>query len=408
MTRLPPVSWLTDPATVAVMDALEAAGGEGCARFVGGCVRNTLMGRAADDIDIATRLRPDAVVAALETAGLKAIPTGVEHGTVTGVAQRRPFEITTLRRDVSTDGRRATVAFTDDWVADAARRDFRLNAIYADRDGQVFDPTGGGVEDAEFGRIVFVGDAEQRIQEDYLRILRFFRFQAWYGREDAADGAALAACARLKHGIRQLSAERITKELLKLLAAPDPRPALRLARRAGVTDEVLLGEMNRRRWANLVALMDGQVDALLRLKAVTPDEPGALDHSLSRLRLSNAELDRLHAAADETWPVSLDMGAREARATLYRIGRQAFEDRVWLRWAEAPDRPEAARALLAIAGTWERPRFPLGGKEALAAGLSGPAVGKALAAVEDWWVAQDFPAGGLTEKLAEAAQEPGA
>jgi poly(A) polymerase len=404
MTRLPPASWLTDPATTAVMDALEAAGGKDCARFVGGCVRNTLMDRQVDDIDIATRLDPDAVVAGLKAAGLKSVPTGIEHGTVTAISQRRPFEITTLRRDVSTDGRRATVAFTSDWKEDAERRDFRLNALYADREGNVFDPVGGGIDDAEFGRIVFVGDPEQRIREDYLRILRFFRFHAWYGREEA-DGEALLACGKLKEGIARLSAERITKELLKMLAAPDPRGALRLARRVGVIDEVVLGKVNRPRWGSLISLMGDLIDPLLRLKAVTPDDPEDLARALSRLRLSNAELGRLKAAIDETWPVSLDMGAREARATLYRIGRQAFGDRVWLRWAEQPNRPEAARALLAIAGAWERPKFPLGGREAQSVGLSGPAVGQVLKAVEDWWAAEDFPTGGALEKLAELASE---
>src|SRR5438270_4782423 len=173
--------WMTAPETAAVMDALEAAGGPSCARFVGGCVRNALMGRDVSDIDIATRLTPDQTTAALQAAGLKAVPTGVEHGTVTAVSGGKPFEITTLRRDVATDGRHALVAFTDDWGEDAARRDFTLNALYAQRDGTLFDPTGHGAADARAGRIVFVGEAEERVREDYLRILRFFRFFAWYG-----------------------------------------------------------------------------------------------------------------------------------------------------------------------------------------------------------------------------------
>lgn len=402
MTRLPPQSWLSDAATVAVMDALEAEGGEDCARFVGGCVRNTLMGLEADDVDIATRLEPERVVKALKAAGLKSVPTGIEHGTVTAVSGGKPYEITTLRRDVSTDGRRATVAFTDDWKEDAERRDFRLNALYADREGNVYDPVGGGVDDAEFGRIVFVGEPEQRIREDYLRILRFFRFYGWYGR-GGADGPGLAACGRLKEGIAGLSAERITKELMKLLAAPDPRPALRLARRAGVTDEILPGQMNRPRFVSLIALED-EVDPLLRLSAVLPDTPEGLAEGTARLRLSNAEQARLSAAIDTSVHVSLDMTPREARAALYRIGRQAFTDRVRLRWAEWPDRSKAARDLLRLAGTWQAPKFPLGGKEAMAAGLDGPAVGKALRAVEDWWVAEDFPAGGALEKLRELAE----
>ena len=177
--------WMKTPQVVAVMDALEARGFTGCARFVGGCVRNSLLNRPIEDIDIATTLTPDQVTEALQEAGIRAVPTGVEHGTITAVADSQPFEITTLRRDVSTDGRRAVVAFTQDWTEDAQRRDFTLNAVYADRDGTLFDPTGRGIEDGKAGRIVFVGDAMTRIREDYLRILRFFRFQAWYGKGDA-------------------------------------------------------------------------------------------------------------------------------------------------------------------------------------------------------------------------------
>ena len=177
--------WMTAPATKAVIAALEAAGGAGCARFVGGCVRNALIRRPIVDIDIATTLTPDAVTKALTDAGLKAVPTGIEHGTITAVASGKPFEVTTLRRDVETDGRRAVVAFTTDWAEDAQRRDFRLNALYVDPTGKLYDPTGGGLADARAGRIVFVGDAETRIREDALRILRFFRFQAWYGQRRA-------------------------------------------------------------------------------------------------------------------------------------------------------------------------------------------------------------------------------
>src|SRR5690606_24771193 len=201
--------WLDAAATRRVMAALEAAGGPGCARFVGGCVRNALIGQPVDDVDIATTLRPEQTEQAIRAAGLKAVPTGVAHGTVTAIAERRPFEITTLRRDVSTDGRNATVAFTDDWAEDAARRDFRLNALYADADGRVFDPTGHGVEDARAGRIVFVGEPETRIREDFLRVLRFFRFHAWYGKGEP-DAAGLAACRALASGMSRLSAERVS------------------------------------------------------------------------------------------------------------------------------------------------------------------------------------------------------
>ena len=187
--------WMKAAETRAVMAALEVAGGADCARFVGGCVRNAVIGRPVADIDIATTLTPDRVTAALKAAGLKAVPTGVEFGTVTAVSGGKPFEITTLRRDVETDGRHAVVAYTDDWAQDAARRDFRLNALYADAEGRLFDPTGEGEADARAGRIVFVGDPETRIREDGLRILRFFRFLAWYGQGEP-DADALAACER--------------------------------------------------------------------------------------------------------------------------------------------------------------------------------------------------------------------
>jgi len=401
MTRLPPADWITAPATTAVLDALEAEGGSGCARFVGGCVRNALMGVPVEDVDIATTLTPDRVTRAIEAAGLRAVPTGVEHGTVTAISRRTPFEITTLRRDVETDGRRAVIAFTDDWAEDAGRRDFRLNALYADREGEVFDPVGGGVDDALFGRIVFVGDPEARIREDYLRILRYFRFFAWYGREQA-DGPALEACARLKNGIARLSAERIAKELLKLLAAPDPRRTTRLMFRTGVMPEILPRPLNRFRYA---AMVDIDSDPELRLSAFLPDNPEAVAAVAERLRLSNAQRDRLVMAAEAEPPVGLDMTPREARAAIYRIGARAFDDRVKRAWAAQPDRPEAARALLQIAGAWTPPKFPLGGAEAMAAGLEGPAVGKALKAVEDWWVAEDFPAGGALERLHAIAAE---
>jgi poly(A) polymerase len=224
---------MTRPATVAVMQALEAKGGSGSARFVGGSVRNTILKKPVDDVDIATTLTPDAVTEALDAAGLRSVPTGVDHGTVTAISEGLPFEITTLRRDVATDGRRAVVAFTQSWEEDAQRRDFRLNALYADRSGAIFDPTGQGLADARAGKIVFVGDPMTRIREDYLRILRYFRFHAWYGKGEP-DRAGLAACEAGRARLADCSAERVAKEMLKLLAADDPRPALRLMASTGV------------------------------------------------------------------------------------------------------------------------------------------------------------------------------
>ena len=389
--------WLHDPAARAVRVALEAEGGPDCARFVGGCVRNALMGFPVQDIDFATTLTPQRVTSALERAHLKAAPTGIEHGTVTAVADHRPFEITTLRRDVETDGRRAVVAFTEDWAEDAARRDFRLNALYADGEGRVYDPTGGGLDDAAAGRIVFVGDAETRIREDYLRVLRFFRFFAWYGRGDP-DAGGLAACARLRDGVVTLSAERVSKELLKLLAARDPRRALSLMAEAGVLAVVLPEAAN---WARFEAMAVITSDPELRLAALLPDDPEAAAALAARLRLSNAQRDRLVAALRP----ARSFRREEGRAALYRLGAPAFRDRVHLWWAEHRDQEPRARELLDLAETWTPPRFPLTGEDVMAAGVPrGPKVGETLRALEDRWVAEGFPEDreGLLRRLRES------
>ena len=399
---LPTQPWMTHPATRAVIAALEGAGGEGCARFVGGCVRNTLLRKPVGDIDIATSLTPDAVSDALKNAGLKAVPTGIEHGTVTAVAQGKPFEITTLRRDVETDGRRAVVAFTTDWAEDAQRRDFRLNALYADPAGALYDPTGGGLADAHAGRIVFVGDAETRIREDGLRILRFFRFNAWYGRGEAGCGGA--CCLRGAQGdlIGILSAERVSAELLKLLAAEDPRGVVRLMAQTGVLAVVLPEAQGLDRFERLVTIETEMLfteDALLRLAALMPDDPAKAAALAERLRLSNAQRDRLIAALTPEPPLVSWMSPKETRRLVYRLGAQALCDRVTLSWA-ASDRPAATtqwRALLPTAQSWTPPRFPLSGEEVMAAGVAkGPLVGEVMREVEAWWVENDF----ITDKLA--------
>ena len=391
--RLQGQDWLTAPATRAVMAALAAAGGPDCARFVGGCVRNALIGAPIDDIDIATSLTPDAVVAALKTAGLRSVPTGIEHGTVTAISERQPFEITTLRRDVSTDGRRATVAFTTDWAQDAGRRDFRLNALYADAEGVILDPTGQGYDDAMAGRIVFVGEPEERIREDYLRILRFYRFYAWYGR-GAPDAAAVEACAALAEGVEQLSAERVSKELLKLLAAPDPRPAVRLMAEAGVLGRVLGSTFDL---ALFEAMTDLSGDALLRLSALLPGDPAKAAEIARALRLSNTQRDRLVEAVSGEATTALTRP--QARKVLYRDGRQAFEDRVMRAWAAGGD-TEASRELLALAQDWTRPVMPVGGRDLARLGLTpGPETGQVLKAFEDGWIADDFPDHGHEARL---------
>jgi poly(A) polymerase len=387
--------WMTAPETTAVLDALEAAGGPDCARFVGGCVRNTLIGKPVSDLDIATRLTPEAVTAALKAAGLKAVPTGVEHGTVTAVCRGKPFEITTLRRDVATDGRRAVVAFTDDWAEDAQRRDFTLNSLYARRDGTLFDPTGHGVADARAGRIVFVGEAEQRVREDFLRILRFFRFFAWYG-TPPPDAAALEACEALRGELKTLSAERVSRELLKLLAADDPRPAVGLMARTGVLGEVLPAPIDLARFEGLVAIEEDQLfenEPLLRLAALLPDDQLGAVRFAEALRLSNAERDRLAAALAPAPALKSWMSPREIRRTLYRLGAQPFRDRAKLAWARAPRTAATPqwRGMIALGEGWRPPPFPLTGEDVIAAGApKGPMVGQVLREVEDWWVDHDF------------------
>jgi poly(A) polymerase len=401
--RLGDQPWLTAPATRAVMAALEAAGGPGCARFVGGCVRNALIGAPVADIDIATTLMPEETDRAIRAAGLKAVPTGIAHGTVTAVSERQPFEITTLRRDVSTDGRKATVAFTDDWAEDAARRDFRLNALYADGTGQVFDPTGEGVADAAAGRIIFVGDPGTRIGEDYLRILRFFRFFAWYGRGEP-DRAAVEACRALASGMTRLSAERVSKELMTLLAAPDPREALAAMSAAGVLSQIL---PDARAGPAFEAAVAQGGDPVIRLMTLLPSDERIATEASARLRLPNSTRDRLAAAAVAAPAVSLLMRDPEVRAAAYHFGARTVADALHRRWAENPAGADDAQRLLTLVEGWRRPPMPVGGRELARLGVEpGPETGRVLKAFEDGWIADDFPSEGHAERLAALVSAP--
>jgi poly(A) polymerase len=329
------------------------------------------------------------VLKLLAAAAIKAVPTGIAHGTVTAIVPPRHFEITTLRRDVETFGRHACVAFTDDWAADAARRDFTMNALFLDAAGQVFDPVG-GLADLREGRVRFVGDAEERIREDVLRLLRFYRFHAHYGRGEA-DAAARGACRKLAGLLPGLSGERVAAELLKLLAAPDPLPTIEMMAADGVL-AVLLPEAGRRdRLAGLVAL-EPSPDPLRRLAALIVADAVAAQSVAARLRLSNVERDRLVLLAAP--PVAIDLAGdeRAQRRALHHLGLAAYGDLVLLRAAET-GAADAARRLLAAAPQSLPGEFPLRGRDVTKLGIpAGPAVGDALAAVKAWWEAGDFRA----------------
>jgi poly(A) polymerase len=390
-----PPPWMTAPGTDAVFNALTVDGAT--IRFVGGCVRDAVLDVPVKDIDLATPDTPERTMALLEAAGIKAIPTGIDHGTITAVAGDRHFEITTLRRDVETDGRWAVVEYTDDWEADAARRDFTINALYADQDGTVYDPVD-GLPDLKAGRLRFVGEPEQRIEEDGLRVLRFFRFFAYYGRSQP-DMATLAACENLADRVDPLSPERIAHEMLRLLAAPDPLGSLSMMAAAGVLQRVL-PEATRMEPLPVLREIESSAelgpDALLRLAAMLPDDAaagGAAASSIAdRLRLSNADRRRLTSLVAPPVTLTPEMSEQEMHVGLYGLGRTAFADLVWLTWS----RLGAAVSFMPhveMAAAWDIPKFSLGGDDVKELGVSqGPAVGDLLQEVEAWWIAGDFAA----------------
>lgn len=386
--------WLVRPQTQRLLAALSAAGHQ--SRAVGGCVRNALMGLPVTDIDIATTMLPEQTMAVAKLAGMAAIPTGIEHGTVTVVVDHLPFEVTTLRRDVATDGRRAVVAFTQDWAEDAARRDFTMNALYCDADGTVFDPLG-GYADLQARRVRFIGDADQRIREDYLRILRFFRFHATYG-AGALDADGTLACTRARDGLRQLSAERVGAELMKLLAAERSFDAIMAMFDAGVLVDVIGTPPLLARWQKLITidwLHDFKPDPALRLASLTIHAAEDAARMAERLRLSSEQRRVLTLAAIRTVHVTRDMSKTSARALSYRLGPADFRRYVLLNWAASNDAPSDDPWL----GIWlvpvldPPPAFPLSGRELLAIGFpAGPKVGEVLREMEAHWIASDFKA----------------
>lgn len=399
--------WLKQPETRAVLDAL--TNGDFEARVVGGAVRNALMGTPVKDLDIATTALPEDVIRLAEAAGLKAVPTGLDHGTVTVVANRHPFEVTTLRRDIETFGRHARVTFTTDWTEDAARRDFTINAIYCDANGTVHDPLC-GYPDLAARRVRFIGNAEDRIREDYLRILRFFRFTAEYA-AGAPDSAGLAASVTLADGLAQLSGERIRSELLRLLAAPRASEIVGIMAEAGVVAR-LLGEgtwdvQRLARLQEIESALDRAADPVLRLAAlVAPVRGSARDTLAQRLRLSNAEAERLSRSALPDRAFLPDADERIARAYLYRYGADAFRDGVLLAWtaSEAASDDGAWQTRFHLPERWPVPSLPVRGADLIDKGLAkGPAIGRVVRAFEEWWITHDFPTDRL--RLAKALSD---
>lgn len=387
-------AWMRSEAISTVFQALPA----GSTRFVGGCVRNALMGVEVGDIDLATQLEPKEVAKALDDAKIRYVPTGIEHGTLTAVIGKKPFEITSLRKDVETDGRRAVVAFTKDWAEDAQRRDLTINALYADFEGKVYDPTGQGLDDLKAMKFRFVGDADARVQEDYLRILRFFRFLAWYGGDGKVDAEALKACREKRRGLKTLSAERVWSEIKKLLLARDPSRAVRIMLTNEILDTLLPESSNAEGLSKMVTLESREAispDPLLRLMAMSAREPLQMALLSKRLKMSSKETARLRAWSDSSETLDPHASDSEKLKAIYFAGKQVVIDRARVRAAGEEDALLSSRwmSLADLAMGWTPPDFPLTGKDLKAEGVEpGPKMGKVLEALKALWVRSNFTA----------------
>jgi poly(A) polymerase len=402
--------WLVRGEAAPLLKVLDSSGEE--ARIVGGAVRNALLRLPVDEIDIATTAVPDEVVRRVEAAGWKTVPTGIEHGTVTVLIGGKAFEVTTLRRDIETYGRKAKVVFGRDWLADATRRDFTINALSLSANGQLHDYVGGRA-DLAVRRVRFIGDPAQRIAEDYLRILRFFRFHAWYG-VGTPDADGLHACIRERAGIDSLSRERIRTELFKLLLAPHATPTLSLMAEIGLLGNVLGGVALLASFENVTkveAAAAVEPDAVRRLGALAVWVAEDAERIGQRLRLSNIETERL-IALERWWQLTPTLGGVPARARLYRLGPQHFVDQVLVAWSRSAGgaADPAWRALAELPRTWSAPEFPLKAADFMARGFAaGPALGAVMRAAEAAWIAADFPADAATIKAIadRAAQDAG-
>ncbi len=399
--------WFRQRGVRAIFAALNRDGHE--ARVVGGALRNALMGLPVHEVDFAVTAPPDDVIRLATDAGLKAVPTGIHHGTITVVVDGAPFEVTTLRQDVETHGRHATVAFTQDWTADAARRDFTMNALYAGADGRIYDPLG-GLPDLYARRVRFIGSARERIREDYLRILRFFRFTAAYS-DGPPDPEGLAACIAERAGLARLSAERVRAELLRTLITRNPMHAIEPMAETGLLISILGGVVRPAHFERLAALearLGAEASPIRRLGALAVMVEEDTARLAMRLRLSNAEAVRLDAIAALEPELLPGMSERDARTALYRIGEQAYRDRALIAWARAGDgsADEAWQQLYRLPERWVPPIFPLKGQDLIARGLKpGPEVGRALHGLEARWIASDF-AVGRKDLLAGLKRDP--
>jgi tRNA nucleotidyltransferase/poly(A) polymerase len=392
-TPLGDAAWLRDPALVRVLAMLNAGGEE--ARVVGGAARNALMGMPLNDVDIATTAPPEEVVRRAEAAGLRAVPTGIDHGTVTLVADGTPFEVTTLRQDVETFGRKAKVAFGRDWKADAERRDFTMNALSITADGVIHDYVG-GLADLESRRVRFIGDPARRIAEDYLRILRFFRFQASYA-HGGPDPAGLHACILAREGLRGLSRERVRAELMKLLTAPFAVETVTVMAESGFMPMLLGGIALTGSFASMArveAASGVAPDAVRRLAALGVLVTEDAERLREKLRLFNTEHDRLVSIADRWWRLSPSLDEASLRSLVYRLRPDRYLDRALVAWSRAPHSisDPAWRHIATLPSRWTAPQFPLKSADFVARGVpKGPALGAAMRAAEEAWIEEGFP-----------------
>jgi poly(A) polymerase len=384
--------WLTSGPTARVLKLLDGNGE--AARVVGGAVRNALLGIPIGDVDIATTAVPAEVMRRAKAAGIKSVPTGIEHGTVTLVVEAQPVEVTTLREDIETFGRKAKVAFGRDWAGDAHRRDFTINALSVGADGIVHDYTS-GFEDIAVRRVRFIGDPKQRIEEDFLRILRFFRFHAAFGAGEL-DRPGYLACIAARAGLATLSAERLRMEILKLLVAEGALGSITAMIDGGILLPVFGGIAYPGPFAAMIAaerLLGLKADPIRRLGALAVAVTEDARRLASRLRLSNVEAKRLGSMGHRWWRLAA-MDEARARRRLYRLGEEAYRDRLMLAWARAGGDadPKPWRELATLPQRWSAPKFPLKAADFIARGVAeGPVLGQVLALAEDAWLAADFP-----------------